>query len=90
MKTFKITLIKIINDFKKDTFKLFNSYYFKSSMLTYDLNNKVFENILLNKENAELVLEIISQLLPKLDEGIENNYFFYYEKNCNYFWNFVL
>jgi len=62
-----------INDFKKDMFKLFNSYYFKSSMLAYDLNNKVFENILLNKENTELILEILSQLLPKLDKDIENN-----------------
>ena len=62
-----------INDFKKDIFRLFNSYYFKPSVLVYDLNNKVFENILLNKENSELILKIISELLPKLDKDLENN-----------------
>ena len=62
-----------INDFKKDVFRLFNSYYFKPSVLAYDLNNKVFENILLNKENSELLLKIISELLPKLDKDLENN-----------------
>jgi len=62
-----------INDFKKDIFKLFNSYYFKPSILTCNLDNKVFENILLNKENLELLLKIVNTLLPKLDKDKENN-----------------
>ena len=65
-----------INDFKKDIFKLFNNYYFKPSILAYDLDNKVFENILLNKENIELILKIINQLLPKLDKDLENKNLF--------------
>jgi hypothetical protein len=60
-----------INDFKKDIFKLFNSYYFKPSILTCNLDNKVFENILLNKENLDLLLKIVNTLLPKLDKDLE-------------------
>ena len=62
-----------INDFKKDVFKLFNSYFFKLSNLTFDLNNKVFENILLNNENVEFLLKIIKVLLPKLDNDNKKN-----------------
>ena len=52
-------------DFKKDKFKLFNSYYFKPSILSFDFYNKIFENILLNNENIELIIKIIEILLPK-------------------------
>ena len=63
-----------INDFKKDIFKLFNSYYFKPSILTCNLDNKVFENILLNKENLEFLLKIVKTILfPKLDKDSEFN-----------------
>ena len=67
-----------INDFKKDIYKLFNSYYFKPSILTFDLDNKTFENILLNKENIELLIKIINILLPKIGEEVDkekNNIF---------------
>ena len=69
-----------INDFKKDIFKLFNSYYFKPSILTFDLDNKAFENILLNKENIELLLKILDILLSKPDNENENS-----KKNQNTF-----
>ena len=65
-----------INDFKKDIFKLFNSHYFKPSILAYDLCIKVFESILLNKENVELILKIVNALLPKKDKELENNNLF--------------
>ena len=57
-----------INDFKKDIFKLYNCYYFKPSPLSFDFHNKVFENILLNNENIELLITILDILLIK-----ENN-----------------
>ena len=64
-----------INDFKKDIFKLFNSYYFKPSILTCNLDNKVFENILLNKENLEFLLKIVNTILfPKLDKGKDSEF----------------
>ena len=62
-----------INDFKKDKFKLFNSYYFKPSILTFDLDNKTFENILLNKENIELLIKIINVLLSQPINDNENS-----------------
>ena len=54
-----------LNDFKKDKFKLFNSYFYKPSILTFDFYNKIFENILLNNENIDLITKIIDILLPK-------------------------
>ena len=60
-----------LNDFKKDKFKLFNSYYYKPSILTFDFYNKIFENILLNNENIELITKIIDILLPR--ENNENS-----------------
>ena len=62
-----------INDFKKDVFKSFNSYYFKPSMLTFEFHNKVFENILLNNENIEILIKIISKLLSNLDNDNEKS-----------------
>ena len=56
-----------INDFKKDIFKLFNIYYFKPSIISFYIHNKVFENILLNNENIELLIKIIEILLTKTD-----------------------
>ena len=50
-----------INDFKKDIFKLFNSYYFKPSLFTFEFHSKVFENILLNNENIEFLVKIIDK-----------------------------
>ena len=52
-----------INDFKKDKFKSFNSYYFKPSIIMFDFYNKVYENTLLNIDNIEFVLNIIEILL---------------------------
>jgi hypothetical protein len=61
-----------INDFKKDIFKSFNSYYFKPSLLTFDYS-KAFENILLNNENIELITRIINILLSNLDKEKDNS-----------------
>ena len=57
-----------INDFKKNKFKSFHCYYFKPSILAFDLYNKVFENILLNNENIEFVTNIVECLLSTNDE----------------------
>ena len=66
-------------DFKKNKYKLFNDYYFKPSVLTFDFYNKIYENVLLNIENIELfskIIEIIfstkekeSNLHDKLKKG---------------------
>ena len=57
-----------ISDFKKDTFKTFNSYYYKPSPFTFDFYHKVYENILLNVDNINLFVKIIDILLQPLKE----------------------
>ena len=54
-----------LNDFKKDIFKFYNSYYFNPSPLMFDFHNKAFENILLNSDNIQLLTNIIEVLLNK-------------------------
>ena len=54
---------KYILDFKKDVVKSYNSYYFNPSKLTFDLYETVFEKILLDKSNLELLLKMLEKLL---------------------------
>ena len=62
-----------INDFKKDIFKLFNTYYFKPSLFTFEFHSKVFENILLNNENIEFLVKIIDKLFSNIEKEKSNN-----------------
>ena len=57
-----------ITDFKKDVFKIYNSYYYKPSKFTFDFYHKVYENILLNIENINLFIKIIENLLRPINE----------------------
>ena len=52
-----------LNDFKKDSFKIYNSYYYSPSELTFDLYNKAYENIFLCVENIEFLTNILKILL---------------------------
>ena len=57
-----------LNDFKKDSFKIYNSYYYSPSELTFDLYNKAYENIFLCVENIEFLTNILKILLnPEYD-----------------------
>ena len=55
-----------IIDFKKDIFKLYNSYYYQPSEFIFDFHHKVYENILLNVENIKFFTKIIEILLNQL------------------------
>ena len=62
-----------ISDFKKDVFKLYNSYYYKPSELTFDFYHKAYENILLNIDNINFFIKIIKILLnPEIDDNSNN------------------
>ena len=54
---------KYILDFKKDYIKTYNFYYFNPSKLTFEFFENVFEKILLNENNLELMIKIIEKLL---------------------------
>jgi len=62
-----------IIDFKKDIFKMYNSYYYKPSEFTFDFYHKVYENILLNIENINFFITIIKTLLKHANkEDVKN------------------
>ena len=52
-------------EFKKDAIKSYNNYYYNPSKLTFELFEIVYEKILLNKNNLELMIKIIEKLLSK-------------------------
>ena len=54
---------RYILDFKKDVVKTYNYYYFNPSELTFDFFETVFEKILLQENNLELMLKILEKLL---------------------------
>ena len=56
-----------INEFKKDKFKLFNSYYFKPSIFVFDFYNKTYENVLLNLENIQFLTQILENIFNILN-----------------------
>ena len=71
---------KYILDFKKDIIKPYNNYYYNCSELIFDFFKIVYEKILLNKENFELIILIVEKILNKDSEGddmklIRNNFF---------------
>ena len=65
---------KYIYDFKKDFVKSYNTYFYKPSVLMFGFFEKVYEKILLNKNNIEFIYQIISKLLSnKKDNDIINS-----------------
>ena len=56
---------KYITEFKKDKVKLYQSYYFKVSNMSFDFLNKVYESIFLNVENIEFLIKIIEVMFSK-------------------------
>ena len=63
-----------ISDFKKDSFKLFNSYFYKPSTLSFEFNNKVFENILHSIESLKLIIKILEKLTCQLNNEKDSKY----------------
>ena len=61
---------KYIFDFKKETVKSYNNYFYKPSKLTFDFFEKVFEKVLLNTHNLEIMIKIIEKLLLS-EQGIK-------------------
>ena len=64
---------KYILDFKKDVVKSYNYYYFNPSKLTFEFFEIVFEKILLNENNLELMIKIVEKLLDnkKITEELD-------------------
>ena len=63
-----------ITDFKKDMFKMYNSYYYSPSEFTFDFYNKAYQNILLSEKNIELLINILDTLLKPINEEKMKNY----------------
>ena len=53
---------KYILDFKKDIVKTYNYHLYNYSELTFEFYLKMYEQILLNKNNLELIFQIINKL----------------------------
>ena len=65
---------KYIFDFKKDVAKIYNTYFYNPSKLTFNFFEKIYENILLNKTNLEIIIKIIENILINNQEnGIINS-----------------
>ena len=62
---------KYILDFKKDIVKTYNYHFYNNSELTFDFFENVYQKVLLNKDNLELILKIIEKLLSN-DEISKN------------------
>ena len=62
---------KYILDFKKDVVKTYNYYYYNQSYLTFEFVEKVYEKVLLDKNNLELISRMIEKLLN--DDRIMEN-----------------
>ena len=54
---------KYILNFKKDVIKIYNSHFYNHSKLTFDFFETVYEKVLLNKDNLELIIRMIKQLI---------------------------
>ena len=54
---------RYILDFKKDIVKSYNYYYYNPSQLTFEFYEQVYDKILLNKNNLELMIKIVDKLL---------------------------
>ena len=56
---------KYILDFKKDIIKTYNYYFYNHSQLTFEFFEKVYEKVLLNKNNLDLIIKIFEKLINK-------------------------
>ena len=54
---------KYILNFKKDVVKTYNYYYYNQSKLTFDFFEKVYEKVLLSKDNLDLIIKIVEKLI---------------------------
>ena len=63
-----------INDFKKDMFKMYHSYYYSPSEFTFDFYNKAYENVFLSTENIELFRNALEILLNPVNEDKMKKY----------------
>ena len=54
---------RYIMEFKKDIVQLSNNYFFNPSKLTFDLFMINYEKILLDRNNLELIIQVIEKLL---------------------------
>ena len=54
---------KYILDFKKDIIKTYNYHFYNQSELTFEFFETVYERVLLNKDNLELLINIVEKLL---------------------------
>ena len=63
-----------INDFKKDIFKMYHSYYYSPSEFTFDFYNKAYENVFLSTENIELFRNALEILLNPVNEDKMKKY----------------
>ena len=63
-----------ISNFKKDSFKLYNSYYYKPSILSFEFINKVFENILHSVDSLNLILKILEKLTCQINNERDSKY----------------
>ena len=64
---------RYILDFKKDIIKSYNNYYYNPSKLTFEFFEIVYEKILLNKNNLELMIKMVEKLLSneKITEELD-------------------
>ena len=53
---------KYILDFKKDIIKTYNYHFYNTSELLFNFFEKVYEKVLLSKNNLELIIKIIEKL----------------------------
>ena len=63
-----------INDFKKDIFKIYHSYYYSPSEFTFDFYNKAYENVFLSTDNIELFRNALEILLNPANEDKMKKY----------------
>ena len=54
---------KYILDFKKDIVKTYNHHFYNHSKLTFEFYLKMYEKVLLNKNNLDLIIRIIDRLI---------------------------
>ena len=78
----KSTAQKYILNFKKNIIKTYNYYYYNQSELTFEFFEKVYEKVLLSKNNLNLIIKMIEKLIneekimKKLDKkSIRNSLF---------------
>lgn len=65
---------KYITEFKKDSFKIYNSFYYNPSPLYFDFYLKVYEAVLLNVENINFFIKMLKLLIDPEQEIKSSNY----------------